>query len=120
MKDEHEETGKFKSEEQLMVKKTMKSKDDQTASGNINPLVTESLNDSRREKMPKAKSKEELGEYLNEAPIKKLDFNYKDISNSFDLSTINNGAQYQSQIIQKLNEEMQRLLLTLSQLDQEN
>ena len=52
--------------------------------------------------------------------FKKLNYNLHETSNSCDISSGNNPTyQYQNQIIHKLNEEMQRLLTTLSHLDNE-
>ena len=124
--NEQNHTGQFKSETtnaktKIENKNSVLKIENHTASGNINPLITETLSDSPKEKMQISKSGVPLEIFTNELPIKCLDFHQPEISNSLELNNGNNNGSYQHQdeTISKLNEEMQRLLSTLGQLDNE-
>lgn len=86
-----------------------------TASANINPLI-ESTNSDVAKKFTSSKSDEDL---INE-PIKpvKLSYDLPEVAYSQDMFDGNN-PQMQAKIIYKLNSEMQKLLSTLTQVDNE-
>jgi hypothetical protein len=52
-------------------------------------------------------------------PVKNLDYSIPSITNSFDLGGGKVSFQIQNQVIQKLNEEVERLLTMLNQVDGE-
>ena len=86
-----------------------------TASGNINPLVLESLNEA-----PKVIDDNFLSariDHQKEHKGSNLSYMVPDLTNSYDMG---NGPKHiQHNIIHKMNTEMQKLLSTLSALDNE-
>lgn len=85
------------------------------ASGNINPLVLESLNE-----VPKVTDDNFLSariDHQKEHKGSNLSYMVPDLTNSYDIG--NNPKHVQNHILTKMNAEMHKLLNTLSVLDNE-
>lgn len=98
------------SENQLTDKKSKFQHPIQTASGNINPML------EGTDETPKMKL---FSTPYSGPPVKHLDYSIPSITNSFDIGGGKVSFQVQSQVIQKLNEEVERLLNMLNHVDEE-
>ena len=99
----------------ILILKKIQSK--QTASGNINPLILESLNEVPISKITDENFLSARIDHQKENKRSNLSYMVPDLTNSYDIGSSQINAN--NQIIHKMNSEMHKLLNTLSVLDNE-